>query len=88
MNSVKPLNLKVRVPHATVGLAEIHTTSHLVGTLLWDREEGSSETIGGLRWELLNGADFEIVLEGCGARQSLFGAKVAELWLQVRSLSR
>ena len=70
---MQPLHLEVLVLNVTVGLAEIHTASHLVGALLRYGEEGWPETIGGLRWELLDGADLEVVLESCGARQSLFG---------------
>ena len=50
------------VPNATVGLPEVHTASHLVGAFLRYGEESRLDTVGGLRWQLLGGADLDVVL--------------------------
>ena len=62
LNSMQPLHFEMLVPNATVGLPEVHKALHLVGAFLWDGEESRPETVGGLWWQLLDGADLDVVL--------------------------
>ena len=50
LDCVQALHLEVLVPDALVGSAEMDASPHLAGALLWNREEGQPEAVGGLRW--------------------------------------
>ena len=77
LDGVQALHHEVLVPDVLVRPAQIDASTHFVGTFLQDGEEGALEAIGGLRRELLDGADLDIVLESGRARQSL----LAENWI-------
>ena len=63
LDGVQALHLEVLVPDVLVRSVQIDASTHFVGTFLRDREEGAPEAVGGLRRELLDRADLDIVLE-------------------------
>ena len=61
-NSMQPLHFEMLVLNAAVGLSEVHRALHRVGAFLRYGEESRRKTVKGLRWQLLDGADLDVVL--------------------------
>ena len=74
LDSMQPFHFEMLVPNATVGLLEVHRASHLVGAFLLYGKESRPKTVGGFRWQLLDGADLDVVLQCRIARQSFLAA--------------
>ena len=63
LDGVQALHSKVLVPNVLVRPSKIDASMHFIYTFLRDGEEGALEAVGGLRRELLDGADLEIMPE-------------------------